>query len=85
MGYRFIYFWVLAFGLIVSFSACGGSHKDSGDQKSEIDSNVAMHMRKDSKDPVLHIGHYSRNLQDNDFDLSSVDWEYDNLEGLKIQ
>ncbi len=84
MGYRFIYFWVLAFGLIISFSACGGGHKDSGDQKSEIDSNIAMHMRKDSKDPVLHIGHYSRNLQDNDFDLSSVDWEYDNLEGLKI-
>ncbi len=86
MGYRFIYFLILASVLIINFSGCGGGarDRDGEHQDGKIDTNVAMHMRKDNKDPVLHIGKYRRDLQDNDFDLNSIDWEYDNLEGLKI-
>ncbi len=71
--YSFIALTLLMFGSVVT--GCGSS---SGKSLS-----VAQHVREEPDQPVQHIGHYSRNLEQKDFNPDRT-WEYDNLEGLKM-
>ena len=61
----------------LGFTGCGGN---SADKKK----SMALHMTPDKQGPVAHIGNYSRGIDKVDFDPDQIEWEYDNLEGLKI-
>ncbi len=41
-------------------------------------------MTKDTSEVVSHIGKFQRDVLQNDFDIASIAWEYDSLEGLKM-
>jgi hypothetical protein len=57
-----------------TFTACGENST----------STIAPHMTQKSTSPVQHIGKYGRAVEENDFDVAAIEWEYDNHEGLKI-
>ena len=61
----------------INFTACGNSTQPKK-------SDTAPHMTPDEYAPVQHIGKYSKNTQQYDFDPDKIEWEYDNHEGLKI-
>ena len=75
MKRRLLYTLLTTTLITTIFTACGEGGNNT---------TIAQHMAKDRNSPVLHIGKYVRAIQQNDFDVNAIDWEYDNLEGLKI-
>ncbi len=64
--------------LTAGFVGCGGGAGNNNGN------SVAKHMGSDFNQPVKHIGMYVRKVGKKDFDPSKIEWEYDNLEGLRV-
>ncbi len=77
MGRKYLHTTIVAAITTVGFglSGCGGTSTTT---------TMAQHMRQDNSKAVPYIGKYQRAVVQNDFDVAAIDWEYDNLEGLKI-
>ncbi len=76
---RNYHYSLLALSLLMvdmSVGGCGGTGAKSSD--------VAKHMTQKQSTPVAHIGYHTRGLKQKDFTSENIEWEYDNLEGLKI-